>query len=166
MSDGLTLDGADRLEQVAIALGDLGAGARQRLAAAIGLQTVLFEQVVKETKLSGQVLNRVTGLLVDRMFSEVIDDGDGIMGKVGTDTPYAAIHEFGGIIKHPGGTAYLVTAGGLAQFISNSSDLAANLPRTKPHDIPMPERSYLRSTLSERQAEIRDAMTSAVAGVA
>lgn len=166
MTDALTLEGAERLEQVAIALGDLGAGARQRLAAALGLQTLLFEQVVREEKLSGQVLNRRSGLLQASLFSEVVDDGDGIMGKVGTDTPYAAIHEFGGIIKHPGGTAYLLNAGGLAQFVSNSSDLAANLPRTKPHDIPMPERSYLRSTLAERQAEIRDAMTAAVAGVA
>jgi phage gpG-like protein len=102
-------------------------------------------------KLSGPVLNTRTGLLRDSINAQVEDDGSAITGTVGTNVVYAGIHEYGGTIHHPGGTAYFVDSSG-AHFIANSNPLADEMMRTKPHDIPEPERSYLRSTLIEETA--------------
>jgi hypothetical protein len=76
---------------------------------------------------------------------------------------YAAIHEFGGVIKHPGGTAYIVIAGQGAVWISNAkAETMANVKRTAAHDIPMPERSFLRSTLADMKDEIEEGLREAV----
>jgi len=53
--------------------------------------------------------------------------------------PYAYIHEYGGTIKHPGGTPYRIIDG---VFIPVSKARGANLPKTKPHDIRIPARPY------------------------
>lgn len=80
------------------------------------------------------------------------------------DVKYAGIHEYGGIIKHPGGTAYFTQYGGgvgNTVWLRNDSPLAAHAPRTRPHDIPMPKRSYLRSSLSDMASEIRNGLIQA-----
>lgn len=62
---------------------------------------------------------------------------------VGSDVPYAEIHNNGGTIRHPGGTAYLVI-GGRAVFITNKK--AATMKgakRTKAHEIPIPRRRFI-----------------------
>lgn len=61
----------------------------------------------------------------------------------------AAVHEFGASIDHPGGTAYFVDADGEAHFVSNAA-ATDNMPRTKPHKINVPERSFLRSTFDAK----------------
>ena len=126
-----------------------------------------LESLVKQ-KLSGGVLNVVSGKLRRSIFGkEVENSSTRIVEAVYSDgsVKYAAIHEFGGTIKHPGGTAYIVTkdmAMG-AIFIKNST--AANFktppPRTKPHDIVMPERSFMRSSLAEMKPTIIDRLTAA-----
>lgn len=133
-----------------------------------GLRTVLLAKMHILTnalmdrvtaKLSGPVLKIVTGNLKASIVQEVTDDGDILVGRVfsNASVKYAAIHEFGGVIEHPGGTAYFPNKAGLIRFISNAA--AENLdeltlPRTRPHDIPMPERSFLRSSLTEMKAQI------------
>lgn len=67
---------------------------------------------------------------------------------------YAAIHQFGGTIKHPGGTAYHAPKGKRAKFIDNVK-AAAFHPRTAAHDIVMPARPYLGFGEFER-AETED----------
>jgi hypothetical protein len=57
--------------------------------------------------------------------------------------PYARIHEFGGTIKHPGGTHYRVVDG-RAVFVNKAEGKADNLKTTKPHDIKIRARPYLR----------------------
>jgi phage gpG-like protein len=148
MSDELTVD-AGRLEDVQMGLQDLGDGARMRLLAAVTEEAWEFERVVKEEKLSGQVLNQVTGTLIHRMFSDVTDDAAGIIGTVGTDTPYAHIHEYGGVIEPVNAVAL--------RFQINGQWVYAKR-------VVMPERSYLRSTLAERADLIRAAMLGAVVG--
>jgi phage gpG-like protein len=85
----------------------------------------------------------------------------------GAGIPYAKIHEFGGTIHHPGGTAYFIGQDGMATFVSNASALADRLPRTKPHSIPIPERSYMRSAFEERAPsgieQLRGAVRAAIA---
>ena len=65
----------------------------------------------------------------------------------------AATHEFGAKINHPGGTAYY-TDGGSIVFVANSNPISLNLPRTKPHLIEIPERSFIRSTADKRRKQI------------
>ncbi len=66
---------------------------------------------------------------------------------VGTTLPYARIHNEGGTINHPGGTAFFMKGGKMA-FVSNrkASNLATaghKLPRTKAHPIRIPQRKFL-----------------------
>lgn len=78
----------------------------------------------------------------------------GIIGEVatqkheGTDLTNAeigAVHEFGATINHPGGTPYLIKKDGMAQFVSKSK--GKDLPKTKPHTITIPARSFLREPI-------------------
>ena len=62
--------------------------------------------------------------------------------------PYAEIHNEGGIAPHPGGTAYF-KKGNKAIWVSNRTAeryagiRKRELPRTKPHDIPIPKRQFI-----------------------
>ncbi len=148
MSDDLTVSG-DRLDDVVVELARLGNGARERLLAVVTEQALIFERVVREDKLSGQVLNQQSGYLVSRLFTDVTDDGAGIMAVVGTDTPYARIHEYGGVIEPVNALALRFQIDGHWVMVKR---------------VVMPERSYMRSTLAERANEIRTAMTHAITG--
>lgn len=82
------------------------------------------------------------------------------MWIVGTNSPYARIHEFGGTINHPGGTPYIVTKDG-AVFIKKET--AARLisegktvKYTKPHTINMPARPFFAVTIDQRAADLRE----------
>lgn len=61
----------------------------------------------------------------------------------GADENYARIHNDGGTINHPGGTAYFITKDKLAAFVSNEKASGRNLPRTKPHPITIPKRQFI-----------------------
>lgn len=76
--------------------------------------------------------------------------------KVIADAPYAAVHEFGGTINHPGGTPYFMRDG-KAVFVSKSGAGAFHgLPVTKPHTIEMPARPFMRPSRDALKKEIRD----------
>ncbi|WP_445496676.1 hypothetical protein [Photorhabdus sp. SF281] len=62
----------------------------------------------------------------------------------------AAAHEFGATIKHPGGTRYDKSSNGRAKFVSNSF-VGPVCGVTSAHEIVIPERSFLRSTLDENK---------------
>lgn len=79
---------------------------------------------------------------------------------VSSNLPYSAIHHFGGTIKHPGGTRYVIVGGGMAVFVSNSFTGPVH-GVTKPHDIDIPARPYMPmdesgNLQSEAQAAIYD----------
>jgi len=134
--------------------------------AVIQQQQALYTLI--QQKLDGQVLNVRTGKLRRSIQRSSILEGYGVIaGYVYSDSSvrYGAIHEFGGTIHHPGGTAYWIDASGMMRFVSN--DMASRVhsgefPRTRPHDIVMPERSFMRSALREREADIRAALAEAV----
>ena len=105
-------------------------------------------------KLSGQVLQKRTGRLYDSITSTMIENPSSVYGVVKTaGVPYARIHEFGGVIKHPGSSKFQAWQGPNGMVFTHG---------TRPHTIPMPERSYMRSSLAEMQDEIIARMTSAV----
>lgn len=59
-----------------------------------------------------------------------------------SNVPYAKIHNEGGIIDHPGGTAYFKDKGKL-RFVSNRNARNKNYKRTKKHPIPIPKRQFI-----------------------
>jgi hypothetical protein len=65
----------------------------------------------------------------------------------------ATAHEFGVTIQHPGGTAYIIRDG-QAVFISNEAAVGRDLPRTQPHEIVIPERSFIRKTVDIKRRQI------------
>lgn len=126
---------------------------------------------IKASKLSGNPLNRRSGRLSESVHSMSSQSSDTVSAGAGggAGVPYARIHEFGGVINHPGGTAFFISQllGGRAFFVSNASAIAESLPRTQPHTINMPERSYMRSAFRERSqdgiAQLRAAVKEAIA---
>lgn len=111
-------------------------------------------------KLSGQVLNKVTGKLQQSIQREVIDSTESIIGRVFSagDVKYAGIHEFGGyipphVIEAKNAKALSFIQGGKQVFYTR-----VNWPGAT-----MPERSYLRSGLKDKQTEINEGMKEAVA---
>lgn len=150
--------------ETATLFGKLADDVHQKIVAKVYGLALLVENRAKQ-KLSGEVLNVRTGQLRANVQSDVSQQDEGVVGRVFVtrNVKYAAIHEFGGVIKHPGGTAYWIDPKtGMAEFISNKSRLANLLPRTKPHPIPMPERSYMRSSLTEYKDEIINQLSAGV----
>lgn len=75
------------------------------------------------------------------------------MVTVGTTLPYAKIHNDGGVIAHPGGTAFYKTKDGKLAWVSNQvaarlANAGRRLPRTKPHAIRIPQRKFLGQSIS------------------
>lgn len=62
-----------------------------------------------------------------------------------TNAELGAVHEFGATINHPGGIPYLIKEDGTAQFVSKEK--GKGLPKTKPHQINIPARSFLREPI-------------------
>jgi hypothetical protein len=65
----------------------------------------------------------------------------------------AAVHEFGAHINHPGGTPYVITKDG-AVFVNKGHPNPAGV--TKPHEIVIPERSFIRSTIDEHAEQYHE----------
>ncbi len=133
-----------------------------------GLRTILRRKIWALTlrlqarvqqKLSGQVLNVVTGALRRSIQSDVRETADGIRGVVFStgDVKYARIHEFGGktrahIIEPRKAQALAFMMGGKMVFAKR-----VNHPGSV-----MPERSFLRSSLEDMREEIRRELTDGI----
>lgn len=119
-----------------------------------------LETYIKDDKLLGQVLNQRSGRLRSSIHSDVTDAATLITGRVfsAAPMPYAAIHEYGGII--PAHTIYPVKAAALRFIMGGQTVFAmkANIP-----DIDMPERSFMRSALSDMAGQITMRLKEAVA---
>jgi len=74
----------------------------------------------------------------------IIDAGMHSSGDM-TVAAIGFVHEYGGTINHPGGTPYKIVEGGRAVFLKKGDTTATGV--TEPHDIVIPERSFLRSTM-------------------
>ena len=117
------------------------------VARAIFALTIELQRMVKQDKLSGQVLNTRTSNLRNSIAENVTDNGSIIEGTVGTNVsaiPYARIHEFGGEIKAKRAKFLRFKIGN--RWISKKS-------------VTIPERSYLRSALKDLEPKIREVIT-------
>ena len=113
-----------------------------------------------ERNLSGAVLRQRSGRLAASIAVNVERVGIGARLSVSSDTPYAAIHEYGGTI--PGRTILPRSARALSfpwrgqqRFFKRVS-----LPA-----VAMPERSFMRSALEATEAEINSAIAAAATEV-
>jgi phage gpG-like protein len=79
-----------------------------------------------------------TGTL--RRSIQYVYDSDSI--RFTSNVEYAQIHNEGGIIQHPGGTAY-TKVNGRTRWIRNTVAAGGSFPRTKAHPIPIPKRQFI-----------------------
>jgi len=114
-------------------------------------------------KLSGGVLQMKSGALAGSigMTIDEIPAGVAVRIAISSDVKYAAIHEYGGAI--PPHQIVPDKTKALAFLVGGKQAFAArvNLPA-----ITMPERSYMRSSLTEMADEIRDGFAAALIGAA
>ena len=117
-----------------------------------------LEAKVKQ-KLSGEVLNVRSGALRRSIFETIQDDPTTVVGKVASsgDVKYAGIHEFGGTI--PAHEIVPNKAMALAFVIGGKQVFAT---RVEIPDVQMPQRSYLRSSLTEMEPQIVEGLREAV----
>ena len=132
---------------------------RQALRTKIFALTLTLEAHIKLDKLSGQVLKTVSGRLKRSIQSEVIDRIDQITGTVFSsgDVPYNAIHEFGG--KTSASEIVPVKAKALRFMFHGKLTFAKRVHH--PGSV-MPERSFMRSGLSDMKEKIISELTSTV----
>lgn len=102
-------------------------------------------RLVKEGKLSGQVLRNRTGTLRRSITHRVSETPQEIKGTVGTNVSYGRVHEFGYEGK---------------ALITQAFGKQLKFPVWK--SIKLPQRSFLRSSLRERAAAIRAEYAQAV----
>jgi len=148
----LALAGADALEA------RLDGYPEELLAALADKATALADALadkVRNDKLSGQVLNVVSGDLRASIVSDAGVDGQGVIGSVGVagDVKYAAIQEYGGKtaaheILPSKAEALAFMAGGALRFARRVEHPGSTIP----------ERSYLRSSLEDMTDEIIEAL--------
>lgn len=67
-----------------------------------------------------------------------------------TNAQLGAVHEMGANINHPGGTPYKILGNGRALFVSKKD--GEGLPVTGPHEIKIPQRSFLEIPLKKELA--------------
>lgn len=88
-----------------------------------------------------------------------------------TNAELGAAHEFGATINHPGGQPYYINSStGMAVFVSKTSSFGKYLIQkgqiTKPHEIILPTRSFLRMPLmsAEGKKELLNVVKSQLEG--
>jgi len=104
----------------------------------------LLRGYIVKKKLSGQVLKVRTNRLRSSIQTEVTQQKDITIGKVGTNVKYGRIHELGGTIKAH--TVYPVEASALHFYIGGHEVFcrSANIP-----DIVIPAKHYIGNSMKE-----------------
>lgn len=117
---------------------------RAELRVGVGRAALLVQTQTKQNKLSGQVLNVVTGRLRRSINTRLTETDSGVQGTVGTNVSYAHVHEFGfqGTVSV---REHLRTSKLGKQFTVRAHSMKMNVP----------EKSFLRSALTDMQEPIR-----------
>lgn len=105
-------------------------------------------------KRSGPGIRRLQGILksVNKLNAQV-GWFPGAKYQDGTPVAYvAAIQEHGTVFTHPGGTKYIIGEDGKAVFVKN--DYQGKIAGvTKPHQVVIPPRSFMRTTIAEKKGD-------------
>lgn len=100
-----------------------------------------------------------SGDLHDSIEQEIDKEtGDGIVGSAKV---YARIHEYGGMINHPGGTPYIVIFGRPVFLSRDRVSGKRGVKHTKPHQIHIPARPYFQPTVRKSGAVLTKAFVDA-----
>ncbi|MEG1464784.1 MAG: phage virion morphogenesis protein [Mucinivorans sp.] len=83
-----------------------------------------------------------SGALMSTIRPKVISDNEVIISAGGAKVPYARIHNQGGVIQHPGGTASRKIDNRFV-WVANNKIAGQDLPRTKAHKITIPQRQFM-----------------------
>jgi len=148
------VDSADATE----ALRQLKQRIEKETAKTIGRLTLNLLTKVKRDKLSGQVLNVRTGRL-RRSINQKVTTVDGlVVGTVGTNVEYAAVHEYGfkGAVSVKEHLRTIKMAWGVPIPPKRVTVSAHN------RNMNLPMRSFLRSALSDMDAEIMTELRASV----
>ena len=97
------------------------------------------------------------GLPKEKVGGKVYGDGMTVF-RIG------AIHEYGATFTHPGGTRFMAV-GGKAKFVSNSFTGPVS-GVTKPHQITIPQRSFLRTPFATKRKVMNKAIAQQFVAVA
>ena len=135
--------------------------------------TIALLRMVKEQKLSGQVLKNQTGTLRRKVNQQVVSDDQAVVGKVGVKLSYAAAHEFGfdGMVtvkahlrraKAQMALALRTRKDGSTFHSSNGKGQGEISVKSFERHMKLPERSYLRSALREMAPDIQAGLEAAV----
>jgi phage gpG-like protein len=153
----IKLNGANKLRQ---RFDRLGADVQACLFSTSQTLAGRLRSHVQQDKLSGQVLNRLSGELAASI-SATVEVGDGVVTAEvfsADPPPYAAILELGGVI--PAHDVRPVSAEALSFMLDGRRVFAkvAHIP-----DVAVPAHSYLRASLQDMAAEITSELQQAVA---
>lgn len=119
---------------------------RRNLRATVQRLAIKVQGIVKEGKLTGQVLHVRTGTLRRSINQRIEETSTGVFAKVGTNVRYAAIHEYG-----------------FDGRVDVRSHTRLGMPvRAHVRQVHMPKRSFLVSTLTEMSGEIRTSLRSTI----
>jgi phage gpG-like protein len=132
----------------------------QKLRNAVDKLTILLQNYVRNQKLAGQVLKFHTHHLQQSIQREVTDTPTAVTGTVFQNSslaPYGAIHEFGGVV--PAHEIIAQKAQALA-FIWQGKQVF--FKKVFIPDVTMPERSFMRSSLTDNKDRIVQELTAAV----
>lgn len=120
----------------------------------------MLRNYIIRNKLSGQVLNHRTGGLWRSISTDTISEPSYIEGKVfaSADCAYAAIHEYGGKTK-----AHIIEAKKAKSLaFTGSSGSTVFAKRVNHPGSKMPERSFMRSSLTDKKKTITNEISDAV----
>jgi len=138
---------------------------------------LLVEAAAKRLIYAGhdEHLERKTGHLRQSLTHRV--DGPGLYAEVGTNVKYAAIHEFGGVIKPKGHPFLAIPIGGRKGSPTQYKDLhlgttlkgqyvlvdgMGEVQYLLRRQVVIPARPYLQPALEQSEGKVADAMTAAV----
>lgn len=123
--------------------------------------SVELQAYVKASKLSGQVLHVRTGTLRRSINRRVVSTPSSVIGYVGTNVKYAAVHEYGfhGIVSVKTHVRKLKAG---SKFSKKGAAINQTTVRAHVREVNLPERSFLRSALADKRTSFIKSMSSAV----
>lgn len=137
-------------EQVGTAISQMIDRARESIRREMLGVTTDLAGYVKREKLSGQVLNRISGDLSRSVSPNTVVNGDIILGTVGTNLFYGKVHEYG-------------FSGNVAiSAHTRKSKYGMQNVRAHTRNMRFPERSFLRTSLQEQLPDIRQRLSNAL----
>lgn len=160
----MSVDGAS----LELRIKSMGLIIRGRVRDAVTRAAIMLTAYVKEQKLSGQVLKNRSGTLRRKINYKVTEQENQISAAVGVKLAYAAAHEFGfdGMVSVRDYVRHVNSRNVRGSVNGKSGKTADGIAFVHAHErhMHLPERSYLRSSLSENAVTIRH-MLAAAAGV-